>query len=129
MSPSDYVNRTEIRVVGMSRSGNHAIINWILAQSPGRTCFLNCAEPGCNPFVSARPRTPELPGWRASYPDFCIEAEPAGWLSRRDLLIHSYEDSFLGPFKMPENDDRHDGPLGSAVHRIDLLIPRDPRNL
>src|SRR4051795_2992154 len=124
-----YVNETEIRVVGMSRSGNHAIVNWILAQAPGRTCFLNCAEPGWNPFVSARPRTLELPAWRALYEDFEIEAERAGRLSRKDLLIHSYEDTFLGPFKKPENEARHDAEGGSSARRIDLLILRDPRNL
>lgn len=124
-----YVNETEIRVVGMSRSGNHAIINWILAQAPGRTCFLNCAEPGWNPFVSARPRTPELPGWRALYEGFEIEAEREGRLSRKDLLVHSYEDTFLGPFKKEENESRHDEWVGSSGRRIDLLILRDPRNL
>src|SRR3954454_24786845 len=123
------VNEAEIRVVGMSRSGNHAIINWILAQGPGRTRFLNCAEAGYNPFVSARPRTPELPGWRASYEGFEIEAERAGRLGRKDLRIHSYEDTFLGPFKKPENEARHDAEVGSSARRIDLLILRDPRNL
>jgi hypothetical protein len=123
------VNETEIRVVGMSRSGNHAIVNWILAQAPGRTCFLNCAEPGSNPFLSARPRTPELPGWRALYDGFEIEAERAGRLTRKDLLIHSYEDTFLGPFAKPENETRHDEWVGSSARRIDLLILRDPRNL
>jgi hypothetical protein len=123
------VNETEIRVIGMSRSGNHAIINWILAQAPGRTCFLNCAEPGWNPFVSARPRTPELPGWRALYEGFEIEAERRGRLSRKDLLVHSYEDTFLGPFKKPENEARHRRWVGSSRRRIDLLILRDPRNL
>lgn len=129
MPPRFYVNETEIRVVGMSRSGNHAIVNWILAQAPGRTCFLNCAEPGCNPFVFARPRTPELPGWRALYEDFEIEAERAGRLGRKDLLIHSYEDTFLGPFKKPENEARHDEWVGRSRRRIDLLVLRDPRNL
>jgi hypothetical protein len=123
------VNQAEIRVVGISRSGNHAIINWILAQAAGRTCFLNCAEPGCNPFVSARPRTPELPGWRAPYEGFGIGAEREGRLSRKDLLVHSYEDTFLGPFKKPENEARHDDWVGSSGRRIDLLILRDPRNL
>lgn len=129
MSPISHVNETEIRVVGMSRSGNHAIINWILAQARGRTCFLNCAEPGHNPFVSARPRTPELPGWRAFYDGFDIEAERAGRLTRKDLLIHSYEDTFLGPLKKPENEARHDEWVGRSARRIDLLILRDPRNL
>lgn len=129
MPPPAYVNDIEIRVVGMSRSGNHAVINWILAQSPGRTCFLNCAEPGCNPFASARPRTPELPGWRALYEDFDVEAERDGRLTWKDLLIHSYEDTFLGPFEKPENEGRHDEWVGRSARRIDLLILRDPRNL
>ncbi|HEX5984571.1 MAG TPA: hypothetical protein VFY69_10225, partial [Solirubrobacterales bacterium] len=110
--PPAHVNETEIRVVGMSRSGNHAIVNWILAQAPGRTCFLNCAEPGSNPFWSTRPRTPELPGWRALYEGFDIEAEREGRLTRKDLLIHSYEDTFLGPFEKPENEGRHDEWVG-----------------
>jgi hypothetical protein len=123
------VNATEIRVVGMSRSGNHAIINWILAQARGRTCFLNCAEPGRNPFVSARPLTAELSGWHASYGDFDVEAERRGRFSRKDLLIHSYEDTFLGPFEKPENEARHDEEVGTSGRRIDLLVLRDPRNL
>lgn len=127
--PPHFVNETEIRVVGMSRSGNHAIINWILAQAPGRTCFLNCAEPGHNPFATARPRTPELPGWRAPYDGFDFEAERAGRLSRKDLLVHSYEDTFLGPFRKPEHEARHDEWVGRSARRIDLLILRDPRNL
>ena len=129
MPPPAYVNETEIRVVGMSRSGNHAIINWILAQSPGRNCFLNCAEPGWSPFVSARPVTPDLPGWHADYPDFDVEAERAGRFSRKDLLVHSYEDTFLGPFEKPENEARHDEWVGRSARRIDLLILRDARNL
>src|SRR5215203_807961 len=127
--PPRVVNETEIRVVGMSRSGNHAIINWILAQAPGRTCFLNCAEPGSNPFWSARPRTTELPGWRAPYDGFEIEAERQGRLSRKDLLVHSYEDTFLGPFRKPANEGRHDEWVDSSRRRVDLLILRDPRNL
>jgi hypothetical protein len=129
MPPLSDVNATEIRVIGMSRSGNHAIINWILAQAGGRTCFLNCAEPGTNPFVSTRPLTPELPGWRASYGDFEIEAERAGRFSRKDLLIHSYEDTFLGPFKKAANEVRHDADVGGSTRRLDLLVLRDPRNL
>src|SRR4051794_21427526 len=122
-------NATEIRVVGMSRSGNHAIINWILDQCRGRSCFLNCAEPGFNPFASARPLTPEAPGHRASFEGFEIEAERRGRFSRKDLLIHSYEDTFLGPFAKAATEERHHRWVGSSARRIDLLILRDPRNL
>lgn len=113
----------------MSRSGNHAIINWILAQARGRSCLLNCAEPGTNPFQTARPLTPELPGHRVNYPEFDLEAEREGRFSRKDLLVHSYEDTFLGPFKKRVNEERHDAAVGVSGRRIDLLVLRDPRNL
>jgi hypothetical protein len=112
----------------MSRSGNHAVINWILAQAQGRTCFLNCAEPGTNPFESARPLSPDRPGHLANY-DFDLAAERGGRLSRKDLLLHSYEDNFLGPFRKPENEALLAAAVGTSRRRIDLLILRDPRNL
>jgi hypothetical protein len=113
----------------MSRSGNHAVINWILSQAQGRTCFLNCAEPGTNPFASARPLAPGRPGHLASFDDFDLAAERQGRLSRKDLLVHSYEDTFLGPFKKPANEARLAAAIGSSARRIDLLVLRDPRNL
>ena len=58
MTTKPHVNENEIRVVGMSRSGNHAIINWILQGIRGPYCFLNCAEAGHNPFAWARPLKP-----------------------------------------------------------------------
>src|SRR5690606_13680606 len=94
-SNSQYVNRQELRVIGMSRSGNHAIINWILSQATGRTCFLNCAEGKTNPFTSARELHEGL-SYEVNYPEFNWEQEQAGNFSQKDLLIHSYEDSFLG---------------------------------
>src|SRR5690554_3224295 len=82
-----YTNRNELRVMGMSRSGNHAIINWILSQAKGRTCFLNCAEGKTNPFTSARPLHTGL-AYDANYPEFDWEQERAGLLSQKDLLVH-----------------------------------------
>jgi hypothetical protein len=113
----------------MSRSGNHAIIDWILAQAPGRTCFLNCAEPGTNPFATLRPLGADGVGHRASYAGFDLEAERAGSLSRKDLLVHSYEDVFLGRFAAPRAAARHAVHVGASGRRIDVLILRDPRNL
>src|SRR5215207_7886096 len=112
----------------MSRSGNHAIIDWLLAQAPGRTCFLNCAEPTRNPFRWARPLAPDAPGWRATY-DLDIEAERAGRLSRKDYLVHSYEDVFLGAFRNPVHEARREQFVGASGSRIDVLILRDPFNL
>lgn len=121
------VNDTEIRVIGMSRSGSHAIINWILRQWPGRCCYLNCAEPGTNPFVSARPLDGET-CWRANY-DLDYEAELAGRLSRKDLLIYNFEDTFVGPLGRADVEQRHDADVGRSARRIDVLVLRDPFNL
>lgn len=124
-----HLNRVEIRVIGMSRSGNHAIIDWVLSQARGRTCFVNCAEPGTNPFLSARPVSEHEPCYRASYADFDLAAEAAGRLSPKDLLVHSYEDVFLRSIRDGAAGSAYDRQLGSSGRRIDLLILRDPFNL
>jgi hypothetical protein len=123
-----YVNHKELRVIGLSRSGNHAIINWILNQAKGRTCFLNCAEGKTNPFVSARPLHHGLP-YAANYSKFNLEQEQAGAFITKDLLIHSYEDSFLGYVCHPVFEQHHDQWVGKSSQRYDVLILRDPFNL
>lgn len=123
-----YVNRHSLRVIGMSRSGNHAIIRWILQQAPGRTCFLNCAEGKTNPFLSARPLANGLP-YETNDPHFDWERECRGEWSHKDLLVYSYEDSFLGYVCHPVFEANYDRWLGRTCQRMDLLIVRDPFNL
>jgi hypothetical protein len=118
-----------MRVVGMSRSGNHAIVDWILDQAVGRSCFLNCAEPATNPFLTNRPLGADGIGHRTTLRGFDLRAEAVGRLSRKDLLLHSYEDTFLRAFSRPEVEERHDAELGSSARRFDILILRDPYNL
>lgn len=124
---SSVVNDTEFRVIGMSRSGNHAIINWILEQLRGRYCFLNCAEPRTNPFVSARPLN-HGPRHLANY-DIDLDAEQQGLFSRKDCLLHSYEDCFLGMLCSRSAVAHHDDWVGPSGRRTDILILRDPFNL
>jgi hypothetical protein len=119
----EQVNARVLRVIGMARSGNHAIIDWILAQLSGRFCFLNCTEPGQSPFASAR----ELADGRrhiANHP-VDMEAEREGRHAPRDTLLYSHEDVFLGPVgRWPV-----DRGVGSARRRLNILILRDPFNL
>jgi hypothetical protein len=121
-------NQNELRVIGMSRSGNHAIINWIINQIPGRYCFLNCAEPKTNPFVSARPLMHD-DAYLANYSDFDLAAEQVGRFSTKDYFIHSYEDCLLGMVASPAFEDQHDRFVGPSARRLDILILRDPFNL
>lgn len=122
------VNKNELRIVGMSRSGNHAIINWITRQLQGTYCFLNCAEPKTNPFYTARPMHQEK-AYRVNYSDFDLASEKRGNFSQKDYLIHSYEDCFLGMLNHKAFEEQHDAFVGPSRRRLDILIVRDPFNL
>jgi len=45
----------------------------------------------------------------------------------KDLLLHSYEDTFLKP--LASTDERREALTGPAHRRLDVLILRDPYNL
>jgi hypothetical protein len=122
------MNKQEHRITGMSRSGNHAVINWILSQTSGRTCFLNCSEPKFNPFATARPLDDGL-SIIVNYDDFDLDAELRGEFSNKDLLVYSHEDCFLGTIARGPFEDNHDSMVGPSLHRTDVLILRDPFNL
>lgn len=123
-----FTNQMELRVVGLSRSGNHAIINWILSQARGRYCFLNCAEGKSNPFITARPMDDGLP-YQTNIVGFDLVAEQRRRCRRKDLLLVSYEDSFLGHALSDEYEREHDDWVGRSRRRLDVLILRDPLNL
>ncbi len=40
-SHNQIVNQKEIRILGLRRTGNHAITNWMIKQLPGKNCYLN----------------------------------------------------------------------------------------
>lgn len=124
----EYVNDTETRIIGMSRSGNHAILQWILEQTPGRSLFLNCVEPATNPFRTARPLGN---GKRAvaSFEPFDLETAAEGHLRPKDWLFYSYEDVFLGMVCSTTFEAAREEWLGRSRRRVDVLILRDPFNL
>ncbi len=127
MSIRTPVNQREFRVVGLSRSGTHAIINWLLAQVDGRYCFLNCAEPGTNPFHSAR-TLDSGHSYRTNIPRFDLRHEQEGRVSARDVLVHGYDDC-LGMVCSRDVEQRHNSLVGASGERLDVLILRGPFNL
>lgn len=121
------MNDLEIHALGMSRSGNHAIADWIFAQARAQKLLLNCAEGKTNPLLSCRPLASGQ-GWRAE-PEIDIEAEREGRFARKALLMHTYEDSWLRHAFSRELEENRERWLGPSRRRVNLLVLRDPYNL
>jgi len=97
----------EIRVVGLSRSGNHAVINWILKQHNTEHIFINAVLPFQDPF------------------DFTAEA-------KRDtsLLLYTYENVPVDYVTSREFEKaKRDSYAIKAKNTYVLLILRHPLNL
>lgn len=138
---ADIVNQKEIRVIGLRRSGNHAIINWIEKQQPGMVVHLNNIRVNENPYLclyeslchdspyyqwSAKQvlRQPLYQG-RAEL----LKKESLGDFIKKDCLICSYED--YSPKKVFNSYffKTHDIHFGKSDQVYDVLILRDPFNL
>lgn len=125
---TDLCDKGVLRITGMSRSGNHALIHWILRQLQGRWCFLNCAEPGVNPFLSARPMD-DGAVHLANDPGFDLARAAAGNPAALDHLVFSHEDVFLKPLFRREARGTLERHVGGWGRWRDVLILRDPYNL
>ena len=123
------INKKELRILGLSRSGNHAVINWILSQINGNYCFLNCTEPKYNPFLTARPLNKEGVVFKTNIEGFSIEKEQEGELAEKDYLIYNHEDCFLGSMNKKGQSTFRQEWVGSSADFQDILILRDPFNL
>ncbi|MDY6784670.1 MAG: hypothetical protein SW833_19350 [Cyanobacteriota bacterium] len=116
---SPIVNKKEIRVVGLKRSGNHAIINWMLQQEKGNVKHLNNIFPGKNPYRFLAEH----------YSDPQLHQDARGKFSPKDCLIYSYENCRLSKAIDPEIEQKHDIYLGKSAERYDVVILRDPFNM
>lgn len=118
-SLSEVVNKKEIRIVGLRRSGNHAIINWIRKQQKGEVLHLNNVRAGKNPYrvLYHHYRTDRL------------RQEALGYFTKKDCLISSYEDYNLEDITDKNFAKKHDLYLGKTEQRYDVIIIRDPFNL
>jgi hypothetical protein len=104
-----YQNRNEVCVAALQRSGHHAIINWIVANSAAPACFLNDCRPNLNPFLT------------------CAR-EDETHLSPKNLLIYNYEDHELKELFTPEFMDNRSRWFGKSKCSTHVLIIRDPFN-
>lgn len=123
------VQKNEFRIVGISRSGNHAIINWIIRQLEGSYCFLNCAEPKHNPYLTARPLSLEGKVYETNIGGFDLREEQEKNFSQKDYLLYNYEDCFLGSLNKKAQKEERTEWVGGSKNKRDILILRDPFNL
>lgn len=128
------INQVEIRVVGIRRSGNHAIINWICQQAGNDVVFINHVRPGDNPYrsqyesqlCSKRQSKPDDPHFRDIQ---WWRSEKEGSFSLKDYLMYSYEDQEIENVFKPSYERKHDMYVGRSKERVDLIVLRDPFNL
>lgn len=125
----EIVQKKEFRLVGLSRSGNHAIINWIINQLHGSYCFLNCTEPKHNPFFTARPLSENGKSYQTNILNFNLKKEQQHQFSEKDTLLYNHEDCFLGPFNTKKQQEEREKWVGASQEKKDILILRDPFNL
>ncbi len=124
-----YIQQQEFRILGLSRSGNHAIINWLINQIEGKYLFLNCTEPKFNPFDTSRPLDNEGRSFLTNLEGYDLQEEQKGRFFRKDYLIYNHEDCFLGPVNRASQKKKMEKWLGSSRVQRDILILRDPFNL
>ena len=116
----DTINKSEFRFVGISRSGNHAIINWIALNTPGTVRFLNHCDASKNPYNFKHGYEQYIDGRR-------VPSEKQS--NRIDRLIISYENQRLPYIKTDLFEKRHDLYVGESNNIREILILRDPFNL
>lgn len=93
----DVVNLKEIKILGLRRSGNHAIINWLRSQLPKNTTFINHTRIKENPYRNVYEdqlflaKNPEIKGWRCEDINWWRK-EAKGEFSVKDCLMYSFED-------------------------------------
>ncbi len=95
------VNNIEICFHGMARSGNHAVINWILSMYPGTTHFWNAAT-----------NVPKKYFFR-----------------QKPFLLRSHENRSLAEIFDSDLEKLHDLYMGKSSKRYNVLLIRDPFNL
>lgn len=118
-----WVNDRTFHVCGLRRSGNHAVIQWILANSGVTPCFLNDCVPGGNPYNGQRPKDNRVP------PGFDLNAERRGRWSRKPFLMCSYEDRELEQVYPAWFASAMEQWLGPSRRATNILILRDAFNL
>ncbi|MDE4140342.1 MULTISPECIES: hypothetical protein [Rhodobacterales] len=110
-----------LRLFGMRRSGNHAIVGWMQRNAPGgRSVFLNNCKPGNDPIRSFRGI--EVDGAHAPQHKALRDmASVAGTAGNGALLVMSYEDTSPAEFT---GERQVSGPFDEGLLTRNVVIYR-----
>lgn len=127
-SNSKIVNQKEMRVVGLRRTGNHAVLNWIESQQSGKIYHLNNVAAGRNPY---RYKSENLRLYHPEHSEMAqvYRRQSMGSFVERDCLIYSYEDWSLRQITHRRFERNRALYVGKSRQQQDVLILRDPFNL
>jgi hypothetical protein len=112
------INQREIRLIGLKRSGNHAVLNWIRGQEQD-AYFLNNVGVSTSPFRH----------FHLHFPQKNFREEAWGKFKHKNCFLYSYEDHSIAKITEPKYEKKHDLYVGKSNYRYDVLILRDPFNL
>ncbi|MGK7889063.1 MAG: hypothetical protein AB4042_06985 [Leptolyngbyaceae cyanobacterium] len=115
------VNKKLIQFCGLQRSGNHGVINWIIAQEKSRICHINGVFPEANPWNK---------NWGISYHDFEYwpgKRDEVGAFVAKNMLICSYENRALTDIFSSSHPELKYY-VGRSLSKYTILVLRDPYN-
>lgn len=122
-----------IKIFGLQRSGNHAVINWLLGLNAERMLFFNMLRPGA--ALREKPSAISLPdgvqayarrvnGKRELHPEL-IEA----FRAEGGELVCSFENVNLNAFDQALIDTPIRAEFGDPVSRCNIVVLRNPFNM
>lgn len=121
-SNMDTINKV-IRLAGMKRNGNHAIVNWILAQHTGPATFRNAANKFefMTNFVSE-----PIEAFKGHIGPTKVNLDDPG---SKEIFMITYEDRDVEKALHPGIPERYENWMGHRVNRaISMVVLRDPFN-
>lgn len=124
-----HINKTEIRIAALQRSGHHAVVEWLLDSCGERSVFINLCQPGQPVFNEDRIRRKlDYRLTLRNFPDYDLTKDCAGNFQPKDLLIYNFENYPLYDALNAASDQERDMLVGRSGQRIDMIIQRDPLN-
>ncbi|MBD3248768.1 hypothetical protein GF336_01870 [Candidatus Woesearchaeota archaeon] len=125
---TEAINKLGIRIIGLQRTGNHPIINWIIKSSKKKYLFVNSIGPSVMPYGFSLLHAEGDYEFNGSMYDV-IKKNIIKELSKekKELVIYSHEDETLDTIK--KCDRSTETYFGGFEKHFNVLILRDPFNL